>query len=140
MVAMKEGPWSVDTFLDLHCGLLDHAYDVREAAMGTLLDLAVKRPAPVPVTPVKLLAYFMHAFTVSSGIDMDVVQCLAELHTVEGDAILNNLLESGRGSNEQFKRWMATLKTANREDLLHQICSDKLSSGRKKMLKQVLEQ
>jgi hypothetical protein len=89
--------------------------------------------------PVKLLAYFMHTFTVSSGVDLDVVQCLAELHTAEADEVLTDRLQSGSGSNEQFQRWLESLKMANRQDILHHICSDKLSSGRRKMLKRVLE-
>jgi hypothetical protein len=140
MAALKDEPWSLDTILELHCGLLDHAHDVREAAMDALLDLAVKNPAPVPVTPLKVMAYFMLTFTVSSGIDVDVVQCLAELHTEEADEILNDLLESGRGSNEQFNRWLESLKTTDRSDILLQISNDRLSSGRKKMLNHVLEQ
>jgi hypothetical protein len=139
LAALKDGAWSIDTILELHCGLLDHAHDVREAAMDALLDFASKHPVPLAVTPVKLLAYFMHAFTVSSGIDMDVVRCLVGLHTAEADGVLKDLLQSGSGSNEQFRRWLESLKAANRHDILRQICNDKLSSGRKKMLKHVLE-
>jgi hypothetical protein len=68
LAALKGGAWSINTILELHCGLLDHAHDVREAAMDVLLDFAGKQSVPLAVTPVKFLAYFMHAFTVSSGI------------------------------------------------------------------------
>jgi len=79
----EDAPWTLGTILELHCGLLDHAHDVREAAMGTLIGIALKRPAAVPVTPVALLAYFMNAFTVASGVDAEVVKCFAELRTLK---------------------------------------------------------
>jgi len=108
----EDAPWTLGTILDLHCGLLDHAHDVRETAKGTLIAFALKRPASVPVTPVALLAYFMNAFTVASGVDAEVVQCFADLHTPEADHALSDLLESGVGSNQQFQHWTTILKSA----------------------------
>ena len=98
MVALKNSTWRLDALLDLHCGLLDHAHDVREAAMETLLDLAARKPIAIPITPSTLLAYYISTFTVASGIDLAVVTCLAELRTAEADDLLLDLLLSGRGS------------------------------------------
>lgn len=137
--AIEDAPWTLATILDLHCGLLDHAHDVRQTAMQTLIGVALKRPAPLAVTPVALLAYFVNAFSVASGIDAGVVRCFAELHTAEADTALSDLLESGTGSNQQFEHWTTILKAANREEILRRVCPERLSTTRRKMLKNALE-
>ncbi len=137
--AVEEAPWTLETILGLHCGLLDHAHDVSEAAMDTLIGIALKRPDPVAVTPVALLAYFVNVFTVASGIDARVVRCFAELHTAEADAALSELLESGTGNHQQFENWMTILTATNRMDILRRVHSDRLSANRRKMLKHVVE-
>ncbi len=137
--AVEKTPWTLETILGLHCGLLDHAHDVSEAAMDTLIEIALKRPDPVAVTPVALLAYFVSAFTVASGIDARVVRCFADLHTPEADTAVCELLESGTGNHQQFENWMTILKATSRTDILRQVRSDRLSANRRKMLKQALE-
>ena len=137
--AVEEAPWTLETILGLHCGLLDHAHDVSEAAMDTLIEIALKHPDPVAVTPVALLAYFANAFTIASGIDGRVVRCFAELHSPEADTALSELLESGTGNHQQFENWMTILKATNRTDILHQVRRDRLSVNRRKMLKHALE-
>ncbi len=64
---------------------------------------------------------------------------MAELHTPEADAALSELLESGRGNQQQFENWMTILAASNRTDILRQVRSDRLSVNRSKMLKQALE-
>jgi hypothetical protein len=140
MLALKNQSWNLDALLELHCGLLDHAHEVREAAMETLLELAAQQSVAVPVTPTKLLAYYMGTFTVASGIDVAVVQCLAGLRNAEADELLIELLESGRGSNEQFRRWLEVLNAADRQDIIRRVRLDKLSAGRKKMVHSLLRQ
>jgi hypothetical protein len=135
---LEQEGWTLDTLLDFHCGLLDHAHDVRQAAMESLIEIAVKKPTPLAVTPVTLLAYFMHTFTVSSGVGVHVVQCLAELRTSEADTALRITIESGAGSNEQFQRWLMILKDSKRDDVLGKISLEKLSSGRRKILNKAL--
>jgi hypothetical protein len=138
MLALRKAGWSLDAVLELHCGLLDHAHDVREAAMETLFALAEQRPAAVPVTPARLLAYYMMTFTVASGIDLAAVRCLVDLHTAETDEILIELLGSRSGNNEQFKRWVEIVSAAGRQDILRQIPVDRLSKGRQKIVNQML--
>ncbi len=140
METLKGADWSLDTMLALHLGLLDHAHHVSEAAMNTLIALAAKNPAPVPVTPIMWLAYFMHGFTKASGVDLAVVKCLADLHTAEADEVLKFTLESGSGSNDQYGHWLAILKEANRTDVLRRIQAEKLSPNRAKMLKRAVEE
>jgi hypothetical protein len=138
MLALRDAGWSVDAVLDLHCGLLDHAHDVREAAMDILFELAAQRPAAVPLTPARLLASYMTTFTVASGVDIAAVRCLVDLHTAEADEILIDLLGSRNGNNEQFKRWVEILNAANRQDILRRVGLDKLSKGRQRILNQTL--
>jgi hypothetical protein len=107
--------------------------------METLIGIAANRTHPVAVTPVALLAYFVNAFTVASGIDARVVRCFAELHSPEADNALSELLESGTGNHQQFENWMTILKATNRTDILRQVRSYRLSANRRKMLKQALE-
>src|SRR5512144_823138 len=78
VLALQSAGWSLATALDLHCGLLDHAHDVREAAMEALMELAAQRPAAVPLTPARLLAFYMMTFTVASGTDVAAVRCLVD--------------------------------------------------------------
>ena len=138
MLALKNAEWSLDAVLELHCGLLDHAHDVREAAMDTLLELAAQRTAAVPLTPARLLAYYLTTFTVASGIDIAAVRCLVDLHTAEADEILIDLLGSRNGNNEQFKHWVEIVNAAGRQDILRRVDVDKLSKGRQRTLNQVL--
>ncbi len=138
MFALKNAEWSLAAVLELHSGLLDHAHDVREAAMETLFELAAQRPAAVPLTPARLLAYYLITFTVASGIDLAAVRCLVDLHTAEADEILIDLLASRSGNNEQFKHWVEIVNAAGRQDILRQVPVDKLSKGRHKVLNQVL--
>lgn len=138
MRALKDAGWSLATMLNLHCGLLDHARDVREAAMGTLIELAAQRPSAVAVAPARLVGFYMMSFTVASGMDFAAVRCLVDLHTVEADEILVGLLGSGCGNNEQFTAWVELLHASDRQDLLRQVRVDKLSKGRQRILKQVL--
>ena len=79
MLVLKNKSWKLDALLEIHCGLLDHAHDVREAAMETLLGLAARKTVAIPISPEMLLAYYMGTFTVASGIDLAVVRCLAAL-------------------------------------------------------------
>ncbi len=58
MLALGKTKWDLYTFLDLHCGLLDHAEDVRAAAMEALEKIAKRRPKPIALTPLDLLVDF----------------------------------------------------------------------------------
>ncbi len=52
MLSLAEAEWNLGAFLDLHCGLLDHAEDVRAAAMEALQKIATQRPEPIALTSV----------------------------------------------------------------------------------------
>ncbi len=135
---MGKADWSLETILGIHLGLLDHAHQVSEAAMGALIEIADRKPGAVPVTPVTLLALYMHSFTVASGVSLAVVKCFADLHTAEADEVLKDTLESWHGSNEQFGRWLTILKEAGRADILGQVRREKLSTNQAKMLERAI--
>ena len=90
MTALGNEAWDLETLLGLHLGLLDHAEDVRIAAMKSLQHIAKKRPTPIAISPIALLAYFMHSFTVASGMSLVTFQCLVELNTAESGEIVGS--------------------------------------------------
>ena len=138
MTVLGREAWDLETLLGLHLGLLDHAEDVRIAAMKALQRLAQKKPTPISVSPVALLGYFMHSFTVASGMSLLTFECLVELNTAESIEIVEAVLESGRGNNIQFEGWVRILQDANRWDILRKIDLTKLSKGRRKVIERVL--
>jgi hypothetical protein len=138
MTALGREPWDLETLLGLHLGLLDHAEDVRIAAMESLQRLAQEKPTPVAVSPIALLGYFMHSFTVASGMSLLTFECLVEINTAESTEIVEAVLESGRGNNIQFEGWVKILQDAKRWDTLHKIDLTKLSKGRRKVIERAL--
>lgn len=138
MSALGREAWDLETLLGLHLGLLDHAEDVRIAAMEALQHIAQRKPAPIAVSPVALLAYFMHSFTVASGMSLRTFECLVELNTAESIEIVEAVLESGRGNNIQFEGWVRILQDASRSDILRKIDLTRLSKGRRKVIEHVL--
>lgn len=69
--------------LDLHCGLLDHAEDVRVSAIDALQEIAKRTPNPIEITPVMLLSDFLFSFTATSRVAADTFQFLVQLDTPE---------------------------------------------------------
>jgi hypothetical protein len=125
MLAVGKAEWDLGRFLDLHCGLLDHAQDVRMAAMRALYKIAKQNPEPISLTPVQLLSWFMFSFTASSGIALDTFEFLVELDTPEArQAIDKILLRTQR--NEDFKDFVAVLLRANKLDVLRRLETAKL--------------
>ena len=138
MTSLEREAWDLETLLALHLGLLDHAEDVRIAAMEALQHIAQRKPTPLAVSPVTLLAYFMHSFTVASGLSLLTFELLVELNTAESIEIVETVLESGRGNNMQFEGWVRILQEANRSDILRKIDLRRLSKGRRKVIERVL--
>jgi len=98
----------VQTFLGLHLGLLDHSEDVRVAAMEALQCMARC-----------LLATF---------------QCMV----AESLEVVKAVLESGRGSNNQFEAWLKILRDVNKLDILRKVKFARLSKARRNMIDRVL--
>ena len=115
-----------------------HAQDVRVAAMEALRSIARKKPDAIAVTAVELLAYFMHSFTVASGVNLATFQCLVELNTAESLEVVKATIESGRGGNDQFARRVNILREAKGLEILRKVDLAKLSRTRRNMISRVL--
>ncbi len=48
---LQESDWDFDALLGIIQGILDHAENVRLAAMETLLEIAGQKKAPMSLTP-----------------------------------------------------------------------------------------
>jgi hypothetical protein len=138
MLELADAPWDLNTALGLHLGLLDHSEEVRAAAMEALQRIAKRKPTGITLTPAAMLAHFMHAFTVASGVGLATFWCLAELDTAESLDTIKAVLESGRGSNDQFEAWIKILRDANKLSILRNIKLDTLSKPRRKIVDRVL--
>ena len=138
MTALGDASWDLETLLGLHLGLLDHAEDVRVAAMEALGSIARKKPDAIAVTPVALLAYFMHTFTRASRVDLTSFRCLVELDTHESLEVIKGILESGHGSNDQFDAWVDILRDAKKLEILRSVDLARLSKARRNIVKRVL--
>src|SRR3989344_7007054 len=66
MVDASNRPWNLSTLLEVHADLLDHAREVRRAAIEALIRIADLFPKPVQIAPVDLLGEF-------TGVDEDRV-------------------------------------------------------------------
>ena len=138
MRALGNAPWDLETLLGLHLGLLDHAEDVRIAAMKALQHIAQRKPDPIAISPVALLAYFMHSFTAASGMSLTAFQSFVELNTAESSKVMQAVLEPGQGSNIQFEQWVTILRDANRIELLRNVELAKFSKARRKVIERAL--
>ena len=138
MLGLANEQWDLETFLELHLGLLDHSEEVRVAAMEALERIAKRKPAPVALTPAALLAHFLHSFTVASGVGLASFRCLAELDTAESLRTVKAVLESGQGSNNQFEAWVDILGDADQLDILRHVKLETLSKARRKIIDRVL--
>jgi hypothetical protein len=85
---------------------LDHAEDVRLAAMETLLVIAGQKKAPMSLTPVSVIEYFMFSFTASTMAAQRIVRFLIENTDIPGanEAIERALLSDVR--NEDFEKFI----------------------------------
>jgi hypothetical protein len=137
--SLGKAEWNLETFLDLHCGLLDHAEEVRAAAMDALQEIANRKPEPIAVAPAQLLSYFLFSFTVSSGIRPYVFKFLVELNTSEGDDLVEQvLLDTQR--NEDFADFVQILQQANRLELLSRLNPDELTRNKAAILRAALRE
>jgi len=137
MSSSGRAKWSLEVFLDLHCGLLDHAEKVRIAAMEALQEISKQQPDPVALTPVKLMSYFLFSFTVSSGVAVKCFKFLVELDTLEAHEAVEQAL-SRVHRNEDFKEFVGILRQANKLELLHRLEHAKLSQSKAAILRSAL--
>jgi len=137
MSSLGRAKWSLEVLLDLHCGLLDHAEEVRIAAMEALREISRQEPDPVALPPVKLLSDFLFSFTVSSGVAVKCFKFLVELDTLEAHEAVEQALFRGQ-RNEDFKEFVGVLWQANKLELLHRLEQAKLSQAKATILRSAL--
>lgn len=137
MSSLGRAKWSLEVFLDLHCGLLDHAEEVRIAAMEALQEISKQEPDPVALTPVKLLSDFLFSFTVSSGVAVKCFRFLVELDTPEAHEAVEQVLSQVQ-RNEDFKEFIEILRQANSLEPLHRLEHAKLSQSKAAILRSAL--
>jgi hypothetical protein len=137
IVSLKRAEWSLDTLLDLHLGLLDHAEDVRLSTLESLEAIAGKNPEPITVTPVGFLARHMFSFTVASGAARQVFKFLIELGTHEAVQLAMQALEQV-SRNEDFNAFADILARHNRLDLLRQFPQGRLGKTKRSVLRRIL--
>ncbi len=138
ILSLRRAEWSLGTVLDLHCGLLDHAEDVRRAAIEALKGIARKLPEPIALTPLGLLAPYIFSFTVASGEVSRNFEFLVELNTPESLQLAESALERV-GRNEDFKAFVEIVVRANKLELLQALQKAELSKTKAKILRDALE-
>src|SRR5438552_9419090 len=111
---------SLDAVLDLHRGLLDHAEEVRLAAIEALKAIAQRSPEQLTLTPAIFLAHHMFSFTAASGAAVRIFRFLVELDTPESIRLAMEALEHP-SRNDDFKAFVETVVRAKKLDLLRQL-------------------
>ena len=137
MLSLAIANWSLETLLELHFGLLDHAEEVRAAAMDTLQAIAKRKPDPISLTPADMLSRFVFSFTVSSGVRLATFRALVELETPEtDDAVEQILLYTVR--NEDFSDFVQVLQRVGKAEILRRLPPSRLSKTKAAILRSAL--
>ena len=137
MFSLREAEWNLYTLLDLHLGLLDHAEEVRLAAVESLPAIAAKIPEPITLTPADFLARYMFSFTSASGAAPQIFEFLVELGTPEAIQLAKEAV-AHVSRNEDFKAFLETLAHYGRPDLLRQLPQDKLGKVKRELVRRSL--
>lgn len=138
MFSLKDAAWNLDTLLDLHIGFLDHAEEVRLAAVESLQEIARKVPAPMTLTPLGFLVRYMLSFTAASGAARRIFEFLIELSTPEALRLATRVLE-GPSSNEEFKAFVGILSQHRKLELLRQVPEGRLGKAKRAVLQRALD-
>ena len=136
--SLHESDWDFPTLLGIIQGFLDHAENVRLAAMETLLEIARQKKAPMNLMPVSVIEYFMFSFTASSMAIQRIFRFLIENTHIPGanEAIKRALLSDVR--NEDFEKFLDIIVEAKKIEYLKALEDKKLSKTKAKILKNVL--
>lgn len=137
--SLQESDWDFDTLLGIIQGILDHAENVRLAAMEALLEIAKQHKAPMNLTPVSVIEYFMFSFTVSSNATQRIFKFLVENTDIPGakEAIERALLGSVR--NEDFEKFIDIIIEAKKLEFLKILEGKQLSKTKAKIFKHALK-
>lgn len=135
---LQESDWDFDALLGIIQGILDHAENVRLAAMETLLEIAGQKKAPMSLTPLQLLSTLCSAFSASTTAIQRIFKFLVENTDISGanEAIERALLRDVR--NEDFEKFIDIIVEAKKLEFLKILEDKKLSKTKTKILKNAL--
>jgi len=135
---LQESDWDFDALLGIIQGILDHAENVRLAAMETLLEIAGQKKAPMSLTPLSVIEYFMFSFSASTMAVQRIFKFLVENTDISGanEAIERALLRDVR--NEDFEKFIDIIVEAKKLEFLKILEDKKLSKTKTKILKNAL--
>jgi len=136
--SLHESDWDFHTLLGIMQGFLDHAESVRLAAMETLLEIAKQKKAPMSLTPVSVIEYYMFSFTASTMAAQRIFRFLIENTDIPGanKAIERALLSDVR--NEDFEKFIDIILEAEKFEFLKSLEHKKLSKRKTQILKNAL--
>lgn len=136
---LHKSDWDFYTLLGIIQGFLDHAEDVRLAAMDTLLEIAGQEKAPMSLAPISVIEYFMFSFTASSMATQKIFRFLIENTDIPGanEAIERALLSDIR--NEDFEKFIDIILEAKKFEFLKTLEHKKLSKRKTQILKNALK-
>ncbi len=137
ILSLKKAEWNLDTALGLQSGFLDHAEEVRLAAVEALKAIAQALPEPILLTPLELLTQYMFDFTARSGAAPEIFEFLVQLDTAEAARLVEEALKRVR-RNEDFKSFVEILMRAKKLDILERLQETQLSKPRATILHGVL--
>jgi hypothetical protein len=138
MLSLNEEEWNLNTLLYLHLGILDHAEDVRMAAMDALMEIAKRSPEPFTVSPISMLIRYMFDFTVASGYTPYTFRSLVQLGTPEAVQAAERALRHVE-RNEDFRKFLDILIEEGGSDVLKNMKGENISKQKAKMLRDVLD-
>ena len=136
---LHESDWDFYTLLGIIQGFLDHAEDVRMAAMDTLLEIAIQKKAPMNLAPLSVIEYFMFSFTATSMATQRIFRFMIENTDIPGanEAIERALLSDVR--NEDFEKFIEIILEAKKFEFLKACEHRKLSKRKTQILKNALK-
>jgi len=136
--SLHESDWDFHTLLGIMQGFLDHAESVRLAAMETLLEIAKQKKAPMSLTPVSVIEYYMFSFTASTMAAQRIFRFLIENTDIPGanEAIERALLSDVR--NEDFEKFIDIILEAKRIEFLKTLEHKQLSKTKTRILKKAV--
>ena len=136
---LHESDWDFYTLLGIIQGSLDHAEDVRLAAMDTLLEIAKQKKTPMSLAPISVIEYFMFSFTATSMATQRIFRFLIENTDIPGanEALERALLSDVR--NEDFEKFIDIILEAKKFAFRKSLEHKKLSKRKTQILKNALK-
>ena len=138
MLSLTAEGWDLNTLLNLFLGILDHAEDVRIAAMDALMEIAARSPEPFTVSPISMLTLYMFDFTVASGYVPYLFRSLVQLGTPEAVQAAESALRRV-ARNEDFRKFLDILIEEGKSDVLRNMAEENLSKQKTRLLRDALD-